>query len=416
MLIEGVRIFYPTLYEVIKQNKGIFTGSSEDSMYGNSDKEKPQIAAMIEKSIDSSDKEEIDGVLQLLKSLFPKLETIYGNTHYGNDWEKSWREAQRICSPEYFQRYFSYAVPMDDIPDQTIAQIINTSSRGNFENTNKLFKRLLTNQNSERIIKKLRSRVKSIDTEASITLAKVLILYSDQYPNPENLFDWSNPLAQAAMLISDLIQNIDDKSERISVSIHCIKNTPELPFSLEIFKWLRREKRDKPETNAFNEDEITNIGLELGGRIKTLIDSNIDITVEHPKLCGALLYQIKRYINDSEVKKYLVCIFDQYEKSVFRFIDTFTPTAWGMESGISHKSDFEREQYNSIVNLVDPEILISAMKDEIGSLPTIGKDYPRDEEKREALLTKQFLWIHNYAINEKVNVSEVAANGGGVKT
>jgi len=103
MLIEGIRIFYPTLYEIIKQNKSIFTGSTSERMSDSFDKEEPKIISMIEKSIDSSDREEIDGVLHLLKSMFPKLEAIYGNTHYGSDWGKSWRGAQRICSPEYFQ-------------------------------------------------------------------------------------------------------------------------------------------------------------------------------------------------------------------------------------------------------------------------------------------------------------------------
>ena len=260
---------------------------------------------------------------------------------------------------------------------------------------------MLTVQNAERVVQKLRSIAKTVDTQGSINLVYVLIKYPDQYPNPENLFDWSNPLAQAAMLISDLIQNIFDKNERKSVSIKCIKNTPKLSFSLEIFRWLRREKEDKPETDAFNLDEITEIGSELGKRIKGFLDSKADITIEYPKICGALLYQIKRFINDSEVKKYLENLFNNHEKSVFRFIDTFTPTAWGMESGISHKSDFEREQYDSLVNLVDPDILISAIKDEIGILPDIKEDYPRDDEDRETILIKQFLWIHNYVRNEK---------------
>lgn len=401
MLIEGIRIFYPILYDIIKQNKTIFTGSSPKRLSDSFEKEKPQIISMIEKSIDSSDREEIDGVLHLLKSMFPKLEAVYGNTHYGSDWGKNWREAQRICSPEYFQRYFSYAIPTDDIPDRIINKIIDTSSKCDFENANRLFKQLLTTQNAERIIQKLRSRAKTLDTQASINLANLLIKYPDQYPNPENLFDWSNPLVQAAMLISDLIQNIVDKNEKKSVSINCINNTPELSFSLEIFGWLRREKEDKPETDGFNLEEITDIGSELGKRIKIFLDSNEDITIEYPKICGALLYQVKKFINDSEVKKYLENLFKKNKKSVFRFIDTFTPTVWGVESGISHKSDFKREQYDSIVNLVDPDTLISAIKNEIGTLPDIEEDYPRDDKNREMILTKQFLWIHNYVQNEK---------------
>lgn len=406
MLLEGIRVFYPSLYETIKNNSGMFTGSLRDSMHGNRDKEKTQIVATIEKSIDTSDPEEIDGILRLLKSMFPKLEAVYGNTHYGSEWEKSWAEAQRICSSTYFQRYFTYAVPEDDIPDRTIAKLIETSSEGAVADITNLLGQLLTSQNADRLIRKLRSRASSIAQKPSITLAGALLLYSDRYPNPENLYNFSNPFAQAAMLLSDLIQNIADKTERVSLAVFCIENAPDLTFCLEIFRWLRREDKDRPETDAFTEEEINSIGSKLGGRIKTILDSDVDITIQYPKICGSIMYQFKKDFGETEAEKYLNRLFERCEKAVFRFLDAFTPTAWGMESGISHKSDFEREQYNSIASVVNPEIVISALAQEIGNLPATTKDYPRDDKDREMLLVKQFLWLHKYVLNEQAQSSE----------
>lgn len=407
MLIEGVRVFYPPLYETIKNNEDMFTVGISDSMYGNRDKEKSQIVTIIEKSIGSSDPEEINGILRLLKSMFPKLESVYGNMHYGSDWEKKWSEAQRICSKAYFQRYFSYAVPEDDIPDQTIASLIEISSVGTVTQATELLKQILTNENADRLIRKLRYRANTIAQQPSITLAKAIFVHSCQYPNPEDLFDWNNPFVQAAMLISELIQNIIDKPERVLLAVTCIESAADLAFSMEIFKWLRREDKDRPEEDVFTKEELEKIGLAFANRIKEVLDNHEDITVKFPKICGSILYQFKKYSGENEVVKYLGYLFNNYEKSVFRFLDAYTPTAWGMESGISHKSDFERSQYNSVTSLVDPGFIISVITKEIGELPAVAKEYPRLTEKdRNLLLAKQFLWIHNYVVNEKAKPEE----------
>lgn len=405
MLIEGVRVFFPKVYEVIKKNAEMFIGSARES-YGNRDKEKSQTIDTIQQSIDSSDPEEIDGILSLLKSMFPKLKAVYGNRHFGSNWEQSWSEAQRICSPSYFQRYFTYAVPEDDIADQTIQNLIEVSSKEDLAVTEKLLDQLLTNQNADRLIRKLRSRAKSISQESSMTLARVLPLYSGRFPNPENLFNFNNPFAQSAILVSDLIQNISDKNEKISFSQLCIGNAPDIEFAAEVFRWLRTKDKDRPEVDSFTEDEITAVGIFLAERIKSALEGDFDITTACPKTCGHLLYLVKKHVGKSDVEEYLTNFFTTCEQSVFRFLDTFTPTAWGLESGISHKSNLKRDQYNSIVDLVAPEIILSAITHEIGHLPSAPEEYPRDDKDRKQLLANQFIWIHDYVLKELAQAAE----------
>lgn len=404
MLIEGVRVFFPKLYETIKTKSEMFTGCFRDS-YGNNDKENQQTIATIEKSIDSPDPEEIDGILSLLQSMFPKLQSVYGNTHYGSDWEQSWSEAQRICSPAYFQRYFTYAIPEDDISDETIQNLIRLSSNDKLDETAKLLDQLVTIQNSDRLIRKLRSRVKSVSKKSSIILTKTILMYSCRYPNPKNLYNFNNPFVQAAMLVSDLIQNVTDKNERLSLSCFAINNASDLVFSAEIFRWLRGEDKERPEVDGFSEGELNVIGNSFAKRIKSILESNVDITTSYPESCGFLLHQIKKYIGKSAVETYLTNLFKTTETAVFRFLDTFTPTAWGLQSGISQKSDLKRDQYDFIVGLVDPKIIISAITLEIGHPPDISSDYPREIKNRTQLLASQFIWLHDFVLKESEAMS-----------
>jgi hypothetical protein len=47
---------------------------------------------------------------------------------YGNDWDPIWAQQQRICSHEYFQRYFTYSVPPGDIGDGEVARFLDALS------------------------------------------------------------------------------------------------------------------------------------------------------------------------------------------------------------------------------------------------------------------------------------------------
>jgi len=54
-------------------------------------------------------------IKDLLRRLFPNLESVFGNTYYGPEWELDWRKKCRICSKEIFPRFFCFSVPSDDL-------------------------------------------------------------------------------------------------------------------------------------------------------------------------------------------------------------------------------------------------------------------------------------------------------------
>ncbi|MBD8219565.1 AAA family ATPase [Microbacterium sp. CFBP 13617] len=66
--------------------------------------------------------EHVDDILYLLASLFPHLEEIYEGdaAKVGKDRNPPPVRAGRIAHPDYFDRYFQFGVPDDDIADATI--------------------------------------------------------------------------------------------------------------------------------------------------------------------------------------------------------------------------------------------------------------------------------------------------------
>ncbi|MGU3472843.1 hypothetical protein ACLBWT_17065 [Paenibacillus sp. D51F] len=84
------------------------------------------------------------------------------------------------------------------------------------------------------------------------------------------------------------------------------------------------------------------------------------------------------------------------------FLRLFLPTAWGSD-GIGRTADFEREQYNSAVSIIDPEVILSALQSIYGD-QLQSDDYPYNEDMPIDLRTaQQFYLVHKHVVTEKQN-------------
>jgi len=124
--IETLRVFCPEVYKVVKNNPDMFCGHSGSSLYGSWDLEvlKQFHQNWISRLILPDNLKE--SIKDLLKRLFPKLEGVFGNTHYGPDWEQEWRKKCRVCCREIFPRFFSFSVPSDDLSRYEMEAILSS--------------------------------------------------------------------------------------------------------------------------------------------------------------------------------------------------------------------------------------------------------------------------------------------------
>jgi predicted KAP-like P-loop ATPase len=119
MLIEGIRVFYPRLYVTIRDNPEYFLKADREA--GRGDSFRRRAAELINSALEGIgviDKERVQR--RLLEVLSPRLK----NTVYGPEWDKTWSMEQRICSTDYFERYFRYGVPPGDVPDLKVKRLL----------------------------------------------------------------------------------------------------------------------------------------------------------------------------------------------------------------------------------------------------------------------------------------------------
>ena len=116
--LEALRLLKPVAYARIRQSKahlcGLHSGSSR------SDEQRAAYDRRLFGETDSSDR---DQQRRALTRIFPRLEAVYGNLHYGDESERRWERDRRCCSAAHFDAYFRLALGSDTLRQAEINEL-----------------------------------------------------------------------------------------------------------------------------------------------------------------------------------------------------------------------------------------------------------------------------------------------------
>ncbi|MGH2459691.1 MAG: KAP family NTPase [Chloroflexota bacterium] len=118
--VEALRVFSPGADNVVRENRDLFAGHSVPK--GTQGMKPDELRAPYDKILRDTVKEaDRSTVKALLTHLFPRLASIwnrgslFGGASYGSEWESIWRKERRVCSPDVFETYFRFSVPLGAI-------------------------------------------------------------------------------------------------------------------------------------------------------------------------------------------------------------------------------------------------------------------------------------------------------------
>ncbi|PIT49796.1 KAP family P-loop NTPase fold protein [Snodgrassella communis] len=305
MLIEGVRIFYPSLYEAIRNHKNFFTGTFQKE---NTESVKKQIEDIINTAFDFQNNINKENIINLLMQLFPNLKQIYININYHSDNTLGWDKAQRICSPNYFSRYFLYSIPTGDVADSAISSLLSNlaSWQSPFHEDENPLKSLLKTHNVDNIIKKLTNKAKSISSDIAYPLAIAIAQKSALMPTSEILPIFLTSLGRSVHLSSQLIQNVEQDT-RTELVFRCIDIASSLEYKVELFLWLSSEDKERPEKKCFSDEYINQFGRYLGRNIiEKYIAQGEDIIVDYSEYLSHIFNILHKYVNTHCVNDYVM--------------------------------------------------------------------------------------------------------------
>ena len=122
LLMETIRVLFPAVHKKMPDFKDALLGTPFNYPINNVEQ---LVRQQLEPLFDGLEDSSGQHVRDALRQLFPRIERIYSNYHYGTESIPGWHAAQRICAPDYFDRFFAYGIPIGDLADADLSRFID---------------------------------------------------------------------------------------------------------------------------------------------------------------------------------------------------------------------------------------------------------------------------------------------------
>ena len=126
--LETLRLMRPSIYRALRANKERLCGTSDLSEQ-HSHQQKDEYNRIFFGSPETAER---DRLRRVLMRLFPKLEAVWSNTHYGEGSATAWGRERRVCATEHFDSYFRFSLGDETLPRSEIDQLVSHTSDESF--------------------------------------------------------------------------------------------------------------------------------------------------------------------------------------------------------------------------------------------------------------------------------------------
>lgn len=394
LLIEAVRAFYPSIYNIIRANHEEFSGvESENRVRG---RDGPRAVALLKPAIDALPSEVQEAIKSLLNGLFPRLGSAYGGMGYGSSWLTTWAKAKRICSPDYCPRYFSYCVLKSDVRDSEMDALYAKAAKETVAEVCKDIAAYFTGGKAKRVIERMRQHEESTPPEAVPSLCLAIAANATRIPNPHSLYSFAEPVSQAGMLISHLIRRLSAGQPRVTLAKQVIEAADPLWFGDEVLRWLHvTDDVDKSDSNTLTKEEVKAVGKALVERIKVRAEVgeplfSVDVSQEQ-----SLLFEWWRVEGREPVQKHLTAVFERDSKNIALFLQAMAPRVWGQEDVLPRVGELDGDQLKNINLIFDLEALAELIRKYLPGDFENSQWFPNSNKPVEQRLAEQFIFVFN---------------------
>jgi hypothetical protein len=401
MLVEAMRVFFPALYEAVRDNPSTFLGTAVDTSVRTEDV-KASGRKIIDDAINTFTDRERNAAIELLSFLFPRSKMYFSNASYGRDWLDDAARSKRVASDHYFPRYFSYAVLDDDISDQEIDRITGEARVMPLDAVSEAIRHLITRRNVARFLAKLRMREDSLDPTQSQTITLALAQCGELFPRNQWVQSFSTVSEAAGILIARLLRRQASGGPRVALAVQIVETGSPIGFAAECYRWIQADAKDDPTRgrvgSGISPAQLDDLGRRLAQRIAK------DAAREPPYISAPTyaqtVFQVwSRWGSRDETNAYLTKRFAEHPEEAIDFLRCFLGIA--VSGGISRPADFERNEYEAVRRVVDPIVIATALDQGSAEITTRSKaEAASDSSLSTAELTCQFHEVHRMAQDE----------------
>lgn len=399
LLLEGLRIMYPKVYYTLRQNKELCIGKVGNFRITD-DTIKSAHREVLERSLEGLGSREVEALLNLLWELFPAIESLWPNRFGLGHSEELAALQQRICSTNYFDRYFFYQVLPRDVSDNELISFLSQIN-GNecIADVVQDLRNLAGEHGMQALVSKLFTKRERITVPQAQILAVALSQMAGSFSRRDSVFSFLSTYDRAAELVTALVLSVPH-DQRVETMDRITVIADPVDFSLVVARKMIRPGHDTSITSAqgFGEAESLHIYRSIARRIEEAYERIEDLVLQSPYMVRPMIQCWARYGIAERLRADLRRWFAQDSVNAQVFVGSFTPKARDLQTGVISVDNFGRDDYDMISQIFPVEELARYLVDSLGS----DVDYSRykesdreGEEDWQQRASQQFLYIHN---------------------
>ncbi len=364
--MESMRVFAPEFYAFMAAEKDLFTNTASERSGPESDARKNAV----EKGLELVPEVYRDSVKNLLRRIFPQIDGVilHGYSSYGSEWRSSWNKKLKVCSPDFYDTYFTL-IPGGDEAELSQFEInALLSVIDNQPDLERNLRELLEKGKMMKVLSRLQDYTgdsASIPTEVYLPLIQSLFNISDELPSDKEGMFFIGADMQLARIVYQMLSRTKDKESNFKIYKQAIENSkglygPVFCVSLE----SRKHEKDKEDAMLISDERLVELQELALQKILEARDSGT--LISNPNLVG-ILYRWRDWSKTEDWKEY-VNELTQSDSSLIKLIKEFISetTSHGLGDHVGRVR--KRVSYKGLEEFASTE----AMKSRLESLRSVN--------------------------------------------
>lgn len=380
--LEALRVFEPGLHTAIANNKALFLQSSRFS----DDRAGPANKTAIDEIVEKVVAVRREASIALLKELFPQISWVFGGSHYGAEWAKTWVKEKRVCTSEMFDRYFELQIPEGTISETRLGAFLASAK------THEGLQAEINRMASEGLLPALVSRLDtSVDEIPISTIRTILPALFDIGARLKADSDgpFNSAYISAWRTAVWYLRRVPDAKDRSRIMLDAIHQSgalavPAVLLSLDI---EARKKSEPTKENLFDDEGLADLTQAWVRKIRALASPDGDLLDQDGLV--SLLYRWRDFEESFDgPREWLTRIVAQHG-ALPHLISKFVGVGRSQTAGDYVSTRYERVERSSIEDFFELTTLAN-------SLASLDRSTLSDDQKRAVELLEGELpeWIN----------------------
>ncbi len=374
--VEAVRVFVPDFYNFMRVNSELFVSTEREHGSSQENTRKKEI----EEAISKVPKALQENLKDLLRRLFPQVDGVfqYGYSSHGSDWIPNWNRHLRVCSPKFFDVYFTL-IPGGDESELSQFEIdLILGAINNYEDFSKIIDEFLEKGKMRKVLERLEDYTgdsSKMPESVNANVVQTLFDISDKLPTDRHgMFDFGADL-QCARIIYQLLKHTSNKEDNYKIFKDAIEKSkglygPIYNVSLE----SEKDEKERDDSMLVPKEKLTELHKACLAKIDQHKVSGSLKTNPH---FLSILYRWKGWADSEKSWKKYIDELISSDQGLLDFLKHFIAESYSHTFGDYVGRKVKKFNYKSLADFTDTEAVktrLEAIKTANESLYTTNKD------------------------------------------